>query len=380
MPAFTATLTDFIFDADEFRKEMDFRIRSQLKLAATKFLGAAVPKVPFRTGFVRGAFTKLADAVGVNYGPRTDSLVREASKQQKTVDYLTKKIKTFKEAGKNQYFEKALLRVKLTQDSAKRSIARLEKTIALYMHKGVITEKQSLSIKNIQRRQAFFQKKFDRAESIRQSINNKELQEKAKKTLSKYKAMLKNAESRLAKATKKIQDLKLGELLVLREQAKRSSQTGQSPVAAKRKGPSQTARQLNKIGYFEYYKPKIGPKVLKTLRSGRDFAVVTIDGKTVEKVVTKNFTKQTEKKYLYNFEFSIDIDYFNINDAFSNSKTPSSPWKSFEAGKKAFIDYMNKQGIEALKRFEVSAFMLEAIRYVSPGGSIIKTTKRLIVR
>ena len=60
MPAFKATLTDFIFDADEFRKEMDFRIRSQLKLAAAKFLGAAVPKVPFRTGFVRGAFAKLS--------------------------------------------------------------------------------------------------------------------------------------------------------------------------------------------------------------------------------------------------------------------------------------------------------------------------------
>lgn len=48
------------------------------------------------------------------------------------------------------------------------------------------------------------------------------------------------------------------------------------------------------------------------------------------------------------FTFATTIDYFRINDASQNPRTPSSPWQSFEAGKTAYLNYLRANAVAGM--------------------------------
>jgi hypothetical protein len=93
----------------------------------------------------------------------------------------------------------------------------------------------------------------------------------------------------------------------------------------------------------EYYRHG-AVKVLKTPTAGRKFATPP----------DRIFTKEGNK---YFFNYRVSIIYFRINEFFSNRFTPSAPWGSFEAGQKAFLEYMQNVGIKRLPKLD--SFLVE---------------------
>lgn len=101
----------------------------------------------------------------------------------------------------------------------------------------------------------------------------------------------------------------------------------------------------------EYYTGH-GGKVLKTPQSGRRYATRT------------NIVSEKDGKFV--FSFNTTITYFNINDFFSNSRTPSAPWHSFELGREAYLKYMRTTGIRSLPK--AADFIYRVIIGISEGG------------
>lgn len=77
---FLAKLTSFDLDAGRFSKALDQEIQRQMRMAARAFVAAAIRAIPVRTGFVRGAFRNVEEAIGVNVAGSTSSatLVKKA--------------------------------------------------------------------------------------------------------------------------------------------------------------------------------------------------------------------------------------------------------------------------------------------------------------
>jgi len=70
---FSAQLTSFDLDAGRYSKALDLEIQRQMRMAARAFVAAAVRAIPVRTGFVRGAFRNIEEAIGVNIAGSTSS-------------------------------------------------------------------------------------------------------------------------------------------------------------------------------------------------------------------------------------------------------------------------------------------------------------------
>lgn len=64
MPKFYAKLSSFQFDTKAYSRAFDIAINKLYREAAERFLNAALPKVPFRTGFARSAFYQLQQFTG----------------------------------------------------------------------------------------------------------------------------------------------------------------------------------------------------------------------------------------------------------------------------------------------------------------------------
>jgi len=60
----TAQLSQFKVDKGRFTRALRDEIAVQVKIAAREFLRAAFLRVPYRTGFARGGFLNLVDAIG----------------------------------------------------------------------------------------------------------------------------------------------------------------------------------------------------------------------------------------------------------------------------------------------------------------------------
>lgn len=75
-----------------------------------------------------------------------------------------------------------------------------------------------------------------------------------------------------------------------------------------------------------YYPPGGGQRILKTPLSGRRYA-------------TKRDSIIKFAKHVATFEFKVDITYFNISDI-QASRSPTSPWRSFELGFAAMQKYL----------------------------------------
>jgi hypothetical protein len=83
-------------------------------------------------------------------------------------------------------------------------------------------------------------------------------------------------------------------------------------------------------GAEEYYQG-----VPKTPENARQFST------PLNKVFTNN-----GRTFSFNYEQT--VLYYEINDASSNRYTPSAPWRSFEFGSAAFIDYLERVGLQRL--------------------------------
>lgn len=99
--------------------------------------------------------------------------------------------------------------------------------------------------------------------------------------------------------------------------------------------PAQQFKKITRKLYKEYYKG-----VLKTPEAGKKFA-------------TPYAEIISAKDYIYTFNFESFIDYFNINDALSNPRTPSSPWNSFSLGEIAMSNYLDNIEIPDITDFIV---------------------------
>lgn len=99
-----------------------------------------------------------------------------------------------------------------------------------------------------------------------------------------------------------------------------------------------------------------GGKVLKTPRSGAEFAT---QPENVFKIVGKVFT----------FNYSVDIDYFTIQDVKNIGRSRFAPWKAFEAGDKAFTDYLFRDKVQKIFP-AINEFFVKKIYKVDSKGGI----------
>ena len=89
-------------------------------------------------------------------------------------------------------------------------------------------------------------------------------------------------------------------------------------------------KNVSANGLLEYYNG-----VPKTPENARQFST------PINKVFTNN-----GKTFSFNYEQT--VLYYEINDVSSNRYTPSAPWRSFEFGSAAFIDYLERVGLQRL--------------------------------
>lgn len=108
------------------------------------------------------------------------------------------------------------------------------------------------------------------------------------------------------------------------------------------------------VGPLEYYRDG-KRRILKTPQAGREFA-------------TQPSQIFREDGFVYTFNFEVFISYYNINDAFTNSKTPGTPWDSFRAGRATFLNYLKTMGFERLP--QIGGFIMESV--VSVEGTSFK--------
>lgn len=92
------------------------------------------------------------------------------------------------------------------------------------------------------------------------------------------------------------------------------------------------AKNLPLNGVVSYYTDS-GGRVPKTPENARQFSTA------IDKVFTS-------ENYVYTFNYEASILYYMINDAFSNSHTPSAPWMSFEAGHDAMVQYIEEHVLD----------------------------------
>lgn len=98
-------------------------------------------------------------------------------------------------------------------------------------------------------------------------------------------------------------------------------------------------------GLTEYYYPPGGGKVLKTPKSGRQFATQEAD-----------ILKRINNRIV--FQYEVDITYFNLQDQFPGP-SPTAPWQAFEDGELAFLTYMEKTGLLELPA--ISEFFVKKV-------------------
>lgn len=118
---------------------------------------------------------------------------------------------------------------------------------------------------------------------------------------------------------------------------------------------------------IEFYKSPGGSKVLKTPENARRYAT------PIDKVFK-------EVNNIFTFNYNITILYYNLNDFFSNAKVASAPWKSFAAGRNAFIDYLRITGIAKLPQLKqfVLKTKIKVDRTISIGASeFVETVKNV---
>jgi hypothetical protein len=113
-------------------------------------------------------------------------------------------------------------------------------------------------------------------------------------------------------------------------------------------------RKAGVTGLLEYYRDG-KRRILKTPQAGREFA-------------TQPSQIFQQDGFVYTFNFEVLISYYNINDAFSNPKTPGTPWDSFRAGRATFLNYLKTVGFERLP--QVNGFIMESV--VSVEGTSFK--------
>jgi len=92
------------------------------------------------------------------------------------------------------------------------------------------------------------------------------------------------------------------------------------------KNKGKLSKRVKKIAQ-EFYYPSGGGRILKTTQSGRDFATPS----------DQIFRWDGD---IYFFKYDVDITYFKINDL-DAGHAPTAPWAAFDAGQRAYEDYLN---------------------------------------
>jgi len=314
MPKFSAKLTAFTFDQKGYSKAFNTALLGIYRKAARAFLRAALPRVPFRTGFVRGAFTVLSEAVGGNVGGSGIGQFNSLVKLKERIAKLSERVRKLRAKGPSPRLEQARRRLIRVQGQFFKKLRKVKKDVRFTLGAlgAASRAKGELNPADLERRQPTAAK---------------------------------------GKEKRRTRSVEFGP------------------------GGERTEREVTeRVGRprVEFYRPPEGGKVLKTLRSGRDFASLTLGGSATSKRASQfeGFTAPDVVEPTYNFSFRIDISYFNINDAFSNSRTPSSPWRSFEFGRLAFLQVL-KDGLKKLP--DVVRFIREVEYEV---GSTVKKTER----
>lgn len=67
----------------------------------------------------------------------------------------------------------------------------------------------------------------------------------------------------------------------------------------------------------------------------------------------------------YTFRFDSRVYHYYLNEFYSIKKVPNTPWKSFEAGRRAFITYMKTEGMAKLPRL---SDLVSETRITKTGG------------
>ncbi len=121
-----------------------------------------------------------------------------------------------------------------------------------------------------------------------------------------------------------------------------------NPLAFRRKLDKrrQKARNVPLNGVQEYYTDG-GGRVLKTPENARQFST------PAGRVFTNN-------GFQFTFNYYLTILYYEINDEVANPYTPSSPWKSFEAGQEAMNNYLQTTGLQKIPA--ITDYMVKTTR------------------
>ncbi len=332
MPAFTATMSKFVFDGKAFGKAFSKAIDAIFKQAGKKFLQAALPLIPIRTGFVAGAFGVLADALGGVGG-----------KSQIQAD-----------VGRLKGLEKKLNRV-----SAK--IEELKAEAEAHASRNFAPSP------TVARELSRYTKQYNRiAKDVHKIVN--------KRSGDVIFGIAAKAEE-LTRHTPRDRPEKQG---LAGHPTRRETKTSRNPIAGKT-GETPTSKERVPTPRYEFYRPPGGGRILKTLRSGRQFASYSRldEGNKREATVSLELGQtKAELQPTYQFSFRINISYFEINDEFSNRYTPSAPWKSFATGKRAFLDHM-KANLSRLP--SVLSYIIETELTVDVKGSVSQRTKNVVL-
>lgn len=170
----------------------------------------------------------------------------------------------------------------------------------------------------------------------------------------------------------------------------------------------QTSRQFARIertksgqGKIEFYYGGRGEQAsvtLKTPKSGRNFAFAVLPvGQELQRAgvnigstipvpkgnkIAENLHTSAELlntisslKNEYEFQFGINISYFNINDTNTNKRNASSPWQAMTDGRLAFTNYLNANYIRLLP-LDIVSFLTEVEYTLEANGAVTKRAKR----
>lgn len=371
MPTFNIELRSYNFDEAGFNAATNERLKNIFLGAAKEFYKAAIARIPVRTGFVYGAFSALGEQLGI--GAAKDSGIKLSEHlinyQKKIRDYQSKLVSVVK---RSQLLRERVENLSKQAEKAKKSgRAGLAHASLLRRQANRLQEKQNklfIAATNSH-------KKLERARKRFNIQRGKFLSQNAKSAFSSFREQLRGktlglAQNPSAHSGKNITTEDIGRSSILEHQGK-----GKKPLIHKITDEKISKNESVPSNKKEYYYGS-GSKILKTLRSGRQFVAFGVgknsDIKNVESI-DKFFNGSTRVDGFLNFFFRIDIAYFNINDANANSRTASAPWGSVAAGRRAFLAYIDAQKARFPKVFD---FMYETT-YTLKGTSLSKSSRKL---
>lgn len=339
MPTINAKLSTFVFETDKFAKDLDQNIRSLYQEAARKFVQIAVPLVPVRTGFARGAFAVLEQFAGTKTSASTKvaRIRKQIEESQKRGRQTVVNLRQIRERQHDLAEEKVA--IKASKLSSAEKLKRLASVIAV--------ERQ---LKTLETRAG---KRISLLTSRLERLGRAESRLKTEGTLHSLGGQL--AKSREVDIERpqhfKPKKDRFGKTRSAQDVARIYRKKVEADIRGEKRAP---------MKFVEFYSHSDGTKTIKTPTSGQNFASL-------------DFRNESDN---YVFEFKIDISYFDINDEFPNRFTLSAPWRSFSNGRAAMLDHLRK-GLKDLPK--VLSYWVETQYIVSAGGGVTKSTRNLVV-